>query len=157
MKNMFLFSVRAMLHHILIKNPLVYSPPPPKLKPLRLWCRGHLECENQQEGRVHEAPQAFHDKRTRPPGWHRNCFQASPRKRATICMHFFKSKHPLGSEVSWWDHRLAQTYCTDPKSSILRSQSSRRNYTREFQFTAIHLQILHQEIIILITMVKKKR
>ena len=36
-------------------------------------------------------------------------FQTSPRKRATICMHFEKSKHLLGSEVSGCEHQLAQT------------------------------------------------
>ena len=60
-----------------------------------------LPREHKRRVRVHEAPQASHDKRTRPPGWHRNCFQTNPRKRATIiCMHFQKSKHFLGSEVS---------------------------------------------------------
>ena len=44
---------------------------------------------------VHEALQASHDKRTRPPGWHRNCIQTSPRKREIICMHFKKGN------ISW--------------------------------------------------------
>ena len=26
----------------------------------------------------------------RPPGWHQNCFETSPSKRATICIHFQK-------------------------------------------------------------------
>ena len=55
-------------------------------------------------------------KLSRPPmttpthliGWHRNCLQTSPCNRATICMHFQKSKHLLGSKVRWCDHRLAQ-------------------------------------------------
>ena len=39
-----------------------------------------------------------------------NCFQTSSLKQETICMNLEKkSKHPLGSEVSWFDHRLAQT------------------------------------------------
>ena len=66
-----------------------------------------ISCK--QEARVHEAPHASHNKRTRPPGWHWNCFLTSPCKRVTIASIFLKSKHLLGSKVSWCDHRLAQT------------------------------------------------
>ena len=44
------------------------------------------------------------------------------------CKHFQKDYHLLGSEVSWCDHRLA--FCTDPKRSILRGQSSRTGTTQ---------------------------
>ena len=47
------------------------------------------------------APQASNDKRR-----HRNCFQTRPLHAHN---HFQKSKHLLGSEVSWCNHRLAQT------------------------------------------------
>ena len=71
-------------------------------------CRVHHFCPK-QDARVHEAPQASHDKRTRPLGWHRNCFQTSPRKRATICIQFPKRKQLLWSEVSSCNHWLART------------------------------------------------
>ena len=45
-------------------------------------------------------PLASYDKRR-----HRNCFQTRP----YALQAFQKSKHLLGSEVSWCDHRLAQT------------------------------------------------
>ena len=59
-----------------------------------------------QEARVHEALQAFNDKRTRPPGWHRNGFQTSTHKRALTCISFWKGNR---QEVSWSDHWLTQT------------------------------------------------
>ena len=49
------------------------------------------------------SPQASYDKRR-----HRNCSQTRP-LHAHMYKHFEKSKHLLGSEVSWCDHRLAQT------------------------------------------------
>ena len=49
-----------------------------------------------QEARVHEAPQASNDKRTRPWRWHRNGSQTSTRKRAIICNSFWEGEHLLG-------------------------------------------------------------
>ena len=48
--------------------------------------------------------------------------------RHNHCKHFQKRKHHSGSEVSWCDHRPAQT----PKEAFL-GQSSRRNYTGGFR------------------------
>ena len=53
------------------------------------------------------SPQASHDKRTRPPGWLRNCFQMLSEKSTQASDQ--NGKHLLGSEVSWCDYRLAQT------------------------------------------------
>ena len=66
-----------------------------------------------QEARVHEAAHPSPPPppwQTHTPSWMAlTLLQPGPHKRATICMYFQKSKHLLGSEVSWCDHRLAQT------------------------------------------------
>ena len=66
-------------------------------------------------------PPPYHEKQSRPSRWHRNCFQTTPCKWATICMHFQKNHSPrqeFTTELYMWISKL----------------------------TASHRQILYQEI-----------
>ena len=78
--------------------------------------RVKLLCDTRTASRA-GAPQASYDKRR-----HRNCFQTRPLEA------FQKSKHLLGSKISWCDHRLAS--CADLDRSILRGKSSRIGTTQ---------------------------
>ena len=93
--------------------------------------------------RVHEAPQASHDK-THAPSWMAPKLLSDKYTQASDHLHAFsKRKHLLGQRS---DDAIASLHRPQKKHSP-RSEFTPELHRWIWKLTASHLQILHQEII----------